>query len=135
MYEINFWSVLVAAIVSFGIGALWYSPILFGKEWMSLMKISDSNMNDPKDMWKSYLLHFIGTIISFCILAFIISMSRAVSASDGAFLGFIAWLGFAVPISISNLLWRRDPMKLVLIDTIHVLVGLVIGGAIIGAWQ
>lgn len=137
MYTLNFWPILVSALVSFGIGALWYSPILFGKEWMSLMKISDSDIDDAKSkgMWRSYIIHFIANIVSFGVLAFFIATSSASTAGDGAFLGFIAWLGFIAPIGISNLLWRRDPIKLVIIDTLQVLIGLVISGAIIGAWK
>ena len=32
--HINILAVIVAGIVTFGIGALWYSPLLFGKHWM-----------------------------------------------------------------------------------------------------
>lgn len=136
MYDVNFWSVLVAAVVSFGISALWYSPVLFGKEWMALMNISDVDVEGRRrGMWGSYILHFVITLMSFSILAFVVSATGAMTASDGAFLGFLAWLGFSVPIAASNLLWRRDPFKLVLIDTIQILIGLIIGGAIIGAWR
>ena len=36
MYEIhvNYIAILVAAVVSFFIGALWYSPLLFAKRWI-----------------------------------------------------------------------------------------------------
>jgi hypothetical protein len=136
MYTINFWPVLVAAVVAFAIGALWYSPILFGKEWMALTKTSDSDMSaKASGMWKSYIVHFIATIISFCVLAFIVASTSVSSASDGAFLGFFTWLGFVAPIGVSELLWERKPMKLILINTIQVLLGLIIGGAIIGAWK
>lgn len=137
MSTINFWPVLVAAVVAFAIGALWYSPILFGKEWMTLTKMSDSDIASAKakGMWKSYIVHFIATIVSFCVLAFIVASTAVASASDGAFLGFFAWLGFIAPIGISELLWERKPFKLILIDTLQVLLGLIVGGAIIGAWK
>ncbi|MEK7646657.1 MAG: DUF1761 domain-containing protein [Patescibacteria group bacterium] len=137
MYTINFWPILISALVSFGIGALWYSPILFGKEWMALMKLDSSDIEGmgAKTMTGSYAIHLIANIISFGVLAFIIAISSAQGGSDGAFIGLIAWLGFVAPISVSNLLWRRDPLKLVLIDTLQILICLVISGAIIGAWK
>jgi hypothetical protein len=137
MYTINFWPILISAIASFGIGALWYSPILFGKEWMELMKLNSSDIDgmSAKSMTGSYAIHLIANIISFGVLAFIIAISSAKSGSDGAFIGLIAWLGFVAPIAVSNLLWRRDPLKLVLIDTLQILIGLVVSGAIIGAWK
>ncbi len=31
---VNYLAVLVSSVVGMGIGALWYSPLLFGKLWM-----------------------------------------------------------------------------------------------------
>jgi hypothetical protein len=46
----------------------------------------------------------------------------------------LAWLGFIFPMNISSLMWERRPFKLVLISSIQMLLVLVVGGAIIGAW-
>lgn len=137
MYTINIWAILVAAVVSFVIGAIWYSPVLFGKEWMALMKISDSDITPERKrgMWKSYLVQFIMSIVMYGVLGFIIAATGTISGSDGAFLAFLVWLGFVVPIGISGLLWNRDPFKLFLINTINMLVTMVVGGGIIGAWH
>ncbi len=138
MYTMNIWPILVATVVSFGIGALWYSPVLFGREWTNLMKISDADITATRakgGMWRSYIIHLVAALISFCILGFIISTTRVMNGSDGAFFGFLMWLGFIVPVHVSRLLWAKDPFKLVLIDTVQILIGLVIGGAIIGSWR
>jgi len=137
MYTVNIWAILVAAVVGFGIGALWYSPILFGKEWARLSKMTEADINaaKAKGMWKNYLIHLIGLIISFGVLAFLISATGAATASDGAILGLITWLGFVIPMNIADALWRRTQIKLVILDTLNVLIGLVIGGAIICAWM
>ncbi len=137
MYTINFWPILIAAISSFAVGALWYSPFLFGKDWLALMKISEKDIQDAqvKTMWKSYLAHFAANILSVAVLAFIIAISQASDAADGALLGLVMWLGFVVPLGVSNLLWRKDPLKLVLIDTFQTLASLIISGAIVGVWK
>lgn len=137
MNTINFWPILVASIVSFGIGALWYSPILFGKEWMSLLKMTEHDMLEIKarGVGKYYVAQFIATLVMFTILGFAISSIGIMSASDGGFVGFLAWLGLVLPVSLSGILWKREPGKLFLIDTINYLVVLAIGGAILGAWR
>ena len=136
MYDVNFWSILVAAVVAFAIGALWYSPVLFGKEWMKLTQTSDSDISVAKagGMWGSYVVHFIATLVSFAVLGFAIAATGSMNAGDGAFIGFLAWLGFVAVIGVSELLWEKKSMKLVMINTVQVLVGLVVGGMIIGAW-
>jgi hypothetical protein len=137
MYSINIWPILVATVVSFGIGALWYSPILLGKQWMALTKLTDADMLAARErgVWKSYLVHLVASFVSFCVLAFIIAAVNVASGIDGAFFGFLVWLGFTLPLHISHLLWQKAPFKLILIDTAQILIGLVIGGAIIGAWK
>ena len=136
MQSINFWPILVASLASFGVSSLWYSPILFGKEWISLVKMTDGDMADIKfrGVTKLYITQFVATLVTFAVVAFAMSEMNVISASDGAFLGFLAWLGFIVPMRISPVLWRKEPMKLFLIDVINYLIVLVIGSAIIGAW-
>jgi hypothetical protein len=137
MYTINFWPILVAAVVSFGIGALWYSPVLFGKEWMSLTKMSAADMESAKarGMWKAYVAQFVAILVTFLVLGFLTTATNTMTSGDGAFLAFIVWLGFVATDAVSALLWERKPFKLVLISSIGTLVSLVIGGAIIGAWR
>ena len=64
MTSYDFWSILVAAIVAFAIGSLWYSPLLFGKEWMALSGISTSDASSTKGMWKLYVAQFITTLVT-----------------------------------------------------------------------
>ena len=137
MYTMNFWPILVASIVAFAIGALWYSPILFGKEWMALNKMSASDVDaaKAKGVWKMYVSQFVITLISYSVLGFLVVSSGMWGASNGAFLGFFLWLGFVMPIGASGLFWEKKPFKLVLINVVGTLLTLVIGGAIIGAWK
>lgn len=136
MDSINIWSVIVATIVAFIIGAVWYSPILFGKEWMTLNKFSDKDMNEAKSkgLTKLYVLQLIFTLISMTVLGFAITASGSFGTSNGAFVGFLAWLGFVLPIHVGSLIWEQRPFKLILISTVNMLLTLVVGGAIIGAW-
>ncbi|MDQ2932929.1 MAG: DUF1761 domain-containing protein [bacterium] len=136
MTTINFWPILVSSIVAFGLSALWYSPFLFGKEWMSLQNMNEKDINKAKakGMAKLYIIQFITTLVSFTVLAFVISSLNA-NGQDGAMIGLIAWIGFILPISVSSFLWENKPLRLIAINSISILVTLVIGGAIIGAWN
>lgn len=137
MNSINFLPIVVSSLVGFGLSSLWYSPILFGKEWMESQKFSLDKLDamNKSNVVQSYILQFVFTLITFTVLAFVISMADVRSSTDGAFLGLLAWLGFIVPTSLSNLLWKKETFTLVLIDSINYLLILTIGGAIIGAWK
>jgi len=41
---INYLAVLVATVVNFVLGGLWYSPLLFGKKWMALMNVTEEEI-------------------------------------------------------------------------------------------
>lgn len=137
MEPINFLAIIVASLVSFGIGSLWYSPFLFGKEWMEGRNISEKNLDSMKttSVLRSYIIQFILTLFTFTFIAFVISMSQARTSTDGAFIGLLSWLGLVIPLSVSGLLWKKESFTLFLIDTVNNLVVLTIGGAIIGAWR
>lgn len=137
MNSISFLPIVVSSLVGFGISSLWYSPILFGKEWMESQKFSPEALDamNKSNIVHSYILQFVFTLITFTVLAFVISMADVRSSTDGAFLGLLAWLGFIVPTSLSSLLWKKETFTLVLIDSINYLLILTIGGAIIGAWK
>jgi hypothetical protein len=136
MYTINFWPILVATVVAFAIGCLWYSSVLFGNEFKTLVNKGGKDSEDAaqKGMFSRSVIHLIFTFITFCVIGFIMAMNGIVSASEGAFLGFLVWLGFSFSESLSSVLWENKSKKLVAIQTIGTLVVLVIGGAIIGAW-
>ncbi len=136
MESINIWSIIVASIVAFAIGAIWYSPILFGKEWMALNKMDDHDLDDAKmkGVTAFYVIQFIITVVTFCVLGFAMNSFGIRTTSDGAFLGLLAWVGFVLPIGVSALMWEKKPFKLVLINMICTLLTLVVGGAIIGSW-
>ena len=135
--NINFWAILISSIVSFCLSSLWYSPFLFGNDWINLLKITDRNISEinTSSIIFKYIIHFVTTILCFLILALAIAASGAKSGAEGAIIGFLGWLGFIATMSISRLLWEKDPVKLVLIDAIDSLITLTVGGAIIGAWN
>ena len=63
MPEINYVAVLVAAVGSFLLGGLWYSPALFGKAWQREAGLSDEQLksgNMGRIFGLSLILAFIG---------------------------------------------------------------------------
>lgn len=134
MQQINYITLLISALVGFGIGSFWYSPFLFGKEWMEGRNISKDDIK-TNSVFRSYIVQFISSVITFFVLGFIINSVGVTNSSEGAFIGALAWLGFIIPTSISGLLWKKESWTLFLIDTVYYLLILTIGGAILGAWR
>ena len=130
--DINYFAVAVAAVSSFVIGALWYSPVLFGKAWMrenglSEEKIRNSNM--AVIFGVSFLL---SVIISFNLAAF---LGKDAGLAWGLTAGGLAGIGW-VAASLGILyLFERKSLRLFLINAGYQAVTYVVAGGIIGAWQ
>src|SRR5436305_1294649 len=72
---INYLAVLVAAIVIFVVGGLWYSPLLFAKRWIALQNRTEEQMRAQaaaSNMPLMYLSAFICAFIQAWVLAMVI---------------------------------------------------------------
>ena len=58
--EINLVAVIIATVLAQAVGFLWYSPVLFGKRWMSLMGISNES---KKGMGKIFVISILSSLI------------------------------------------------------------------------
>ena len=134
--NVNYLAVLVAAIASFLLGWLWHSPMLFGKMWMKLSNMDKKKIDaaKKKGMGMPLFLQFVATVLMSYILAHFVSYTGAKTIVDGAILGIWVWLGFVATVMIGSVLWEGKPVKLFLINAGHVLVSLVVMGAILAVW-
>ncbi len=133
LYVLNYKAVLAATAAMYVLGWLWYSPVLFGKTWMKLAGAA------PGDMKKGVPLCFVygllNTLLSVLGLAVAISLILPIpSAKEGVLTACVLWLGFAVPMNLSDVIWGKMPMKLFWIHAGHYLVSFAAVGAIVGGW-
>lgn len=129
--DINFWLVLLGAVIWMALGALWYSPALFGKAWMEL---TGAKEEDLKGNTKAYIGAFIIGLITTFVLALFVYQTDAQTAVEGAGVGFWAWLGFVAAVGFSGVIWEKLPLKLFFIHIVPVLAAFLINGAILAVW-
>ncbi len=134
---INFLAVLVATIVSIIIGSIWHGP-LFGKIFMEAMGMNtwtpEQQTAMKKTMPRAYIGQFIGSFIMFFVLDWYINTSIHTGVFGGVANALGLWLGFVVPLSLSQALWGGK-MTLFWINIGSMLLILAAGGAILGAWH
>lgn len=134
--EVNYLAVLVAAIASMVLGALWYSPMLFGSKWVKLMGWTQQEMEKrKKGMGKSYGIAFVGSLVMAYVLAIFIAWAGAASVAAGVQVGFWVWLGFLATTGLGTILWEGRPKELYAINTGYELVQLLVMGAILAVWK
>jgi len=112
--NVNLVSWVVSAALAFGLGALWYSPLLFANPWMRL-----SGM-DPETM-RPTPAPFIIAALCWLVAAFVyglIARSGLVTGILGLFqLSGLLWLGFALPPMAVTYAFTDKPKLLLAIDS------------------
>ena len=138
MSLLNIWAILVATLSTFAIGALWYSPVLFGNAWMTAAGLSEEQVKSG-NMGKIFGLAFIFELIMAFNLAMFLTGSpeaaEQISAGMGAFYGFLTgfgWIFFAMAV---NSLYEQRSWKYMLINGGYWTVAFTVMGLIIGAWR
>ena len=134
---VNFLAVFVCALLTMGIGYLWYSPKVFGSEWIRLSKIDQeglSAMTNAKSMRRQYITQFIGSFLIVYVLAQFVALAGADGLIDGMRTGFWVWLGFVAPIMVGSVVWEGKPWRLFFINAGQYFAVLIIMGAILAQW-
>ena len=142
---INWWAIIVTAIISFARGNLWYGP-LFGRAWLKLsmnmtMEEAKANMTPEikKKMVRSMILVVVGAIITNFILLHNITFGSTYlnisGVAAGLQAGFWNWLGFVAPVTLGAVLWENKPWKYWFILAGYYLVVLLINGVILAMWM
>jgi surface polysaccharide O-acyltransferase-like enzyme len=128
----NYAAVFIAAIAYWLLGAVWYG-MLFSKPWMALENISVEQAKSLNPVLP-YVITFILNLLIAYALAQICTWRNANTAGRGASVGVLLWIGFVGPITYTTYMYEMRPKELFAINQFFPLAGLVLMGAIIGAW-
>lgn len=129
MPEINYFAVLVAALLSFAIGGLWYSPLLFGKMWLEEMKLK---AEDIKQKPSVFILSFTFSVIAVFIVADLLGPNPELinALTISGLIGALVFLGLGITYQFSNRTLRH-----LLIDGGYHIVQFTMFGLILGSWH
>jgi len=134
--NINFLALAVAAIASFALGAIWYSPLLFAKTWQKSVGLTDEKLigaNMALIFGASFILIF---LMDFGLAVILQGHAgRDVSMLSGALYGSLIGLFFVATSIGINMLYQRKSFTLWAIDAGYQVIYLAISGAILGAWR
>jgi len=134
--HINFLAVVVAAVVAFIIGGLWYSPLLFAKLWVNAHGYSEEQVKDmQKGAGKAYAVTLVCDFLIALAIAVLAGYIHLEHCVQGLKLGLLVWAGFAMPLGLTANMFSGKRITVFYIDTAYQLVYLVIMGAIIAVWH
>ncbi|HEX9794229.1 MAG TPA: DUF1761 domain-containing protein [Planctomycetota bacterium] len=111
MGDVNLPAVIVAAVSSFLLGGLWYSPVMFLKPWMKAAGITEKQDGHPG---KVFGVSFVFTLIAAWLMGYI--LGPAPEMAHALERGLLFGAGFVATSMGTNYLFSNRSMALWLID-------------------
>jgi len=131
-FHINYLALLVAAAARIVVGGLWFSPLLFGRSWRTLVGCSEDDMKKRLPMLVP--ADFITAFVMAFVLVHAVHYAGAATASQGAIVGFFNWLGFVAVVTLMQTLYEARPLPLLFINNGFQLMSLLVMGGIVAVW-
>lgn len=130
--ELNWLAIIVAALSAFGLGGLWYSPVLFVKTWMRETGITEESAKSA-NMLKIFGLSFLLAMIASLLLG--LFLGEDAGGGVGALSGFLIGLGTIFTFLGITYLFERKSFAHFLVNASYGVAALTLMGFIIGVWQ
>ena len=134
--HINYLAVVVAAVAAFAIGGLWYSPLLFAKQWVKAHGYTDEQVKEmQKGAGKAYAVSILCQLLIALAIAVLVGYLRLTLCVQGLKLALLIWAGFAFPLGLMANVFSNKRITVFYIDAAYQLVYLLIMGSIITVWH
>jgi len=136
MVHVNYWAVLVAAIVVFALGWLWYSPLLFFKPWMRARGLDPAAaMAGAKMPAGKLVIELVRCLVLAYIIAHFVAALGISNWLIAAHFGLLLWVAFPVVLLTGSVIWENTPVKVAAIHAGDWLVKLLVIPIIVSLWH
>ena len=131
MITINWLALAVAAGASFALGALWYSPVAFGKAWMEAIGLDQQQLQNPAGPMAASA---ISCLLTALVMGALIDALAINTLTSGLALGAILGVGLVASAMLSDYLFCGWSIKLWAIQAGYRAGYCLLIGAIVGGW-
>jgi hypothetical protein len=131
--KINHLAVLVAVVLQFVLGFLWYGP-LFGNAWMEMVGLDLDTINADPAGAGEWITNIFASVAGIYLLAMLFVKLGVNSLLKGAGYGLLIGFVFVLLSNMTSGMFAKDPYWLAWITGGFTTVGLTVGGAVLGAW-
>ena len=130
MLDINIWAAIVAAVSSFMLGGLWYSPVLFGNKWIIEAEFDQEKVGHPA---KVFGLSFVFALVAAFGFAIVIGPKPdLLTAMHHAILIGVAFVATSFGI---NYQFSNKSFSLFFIDAGYHLCQFIVFAIVLGLWH
>ena len=132
--RLNYLAILVSALVYFAMQAVWFT--VFMNEWLAgLGKTAEQLHQEGGSVVLAYLIAFVGALVMVAAISWFTQMTGKQNVFRGAMVGIVAWVGFVLTTWSAEYAFEEKGLRVLTINTGISLIGMVVMGAIQGAWK
>ncbi len=131
---VSAFAVVTAVACSMLVGAVWYSPSVFGKKWARLAGIDTGD--DGGSVLKPLAVSLVVSLITAYVLAYFSFLTNMYFGhsffQDAMTTGLIAWLGFTATRFVTHDAFEGRPFKLTLLNIANDFTTIMVMALVIG---
>ena len=132
---INWLAVLAAAVAIWAIGFVIYASglVIQADQWMAMSGISEAEMEAVGQSRMAFFI--VMPLMTAVFLGVLFKWGNVDGLSNGAQWGAVVALASAVPTLLYGWVYGVGPIEMTMVDGVHLFLGHVAAGAILGAWK
>ena len=132
-FDVNWLAVLAGVVAMQALGALWYA-VLFKNTWIRAMGMDPEQIESESPGGEMAIGAF-ASLVSVAVLALILTAFENPTLADGITVGAMAGIGFVTAATFMNGAYEQKKPILSTLFGAYYTLGLMIAGAILGAWR
>ena len=114
--------------------AVWFT--VFMNEWLAgIGKTADELHQEGGSVVLAYAIAFVGALVLAAAISWFTQMTGKQTVIRGIFVGIVAWVGFVLTTWSAEYAFEEKGLRILGINSGISLIGLVVMGAIQGAWK
>jgi hypothetical protein len=129
MPQVSLLATLLATVLSFVLGGLWYGPV-FGKPWMRLVGVTEATLRERVNPVKTYAITFVLAFLASYVFGMFLGPNPTMALGAGA--GGAAGVFWVAGSLWTNDLFEQRPVALTLINGGYHIVKFVLIGLAFG---
>jgi hypothetical protein len=135
--ELNWLAVIVGAVIYFALGALWYSPMLLGRQWQRSIGW-DPERTPPEMSATTYAVPFLAYVAMAIAIGLLAAATGTDELTEGLVLGVVAGVGLLLMHTLVDATFdpnKPEPWTWFAINGSYHLIGVIIVAVIVAVWR
>lgn len=131
---INYFAVAAVWVIYMMVGAFWYSPMGFAKQWTKYTKI-DILKIPTNEANKIIGFVALSALVQALALAIVLNSLHVTDMIEGIKVGLLLWLGFTAATTVGVTLYSRRSWKFLWLNSSYFLLVMTVGSIIYSIWK